>query len=92
MRLALRLPSEFVCEQAFLFQRIDVAQLELRAALEAFNPVWDQLTTPERARFLQNMIERIDYDGGSGKLAILFRPEGARLLGREGRPAAEVSQ
>ena len=65
---------------------------ELHAALEAFNPVWDHLTTPEKAHLLRGLIERIDYDGGSGKLAILFRPEGARLLGREGIPTGEVSQ
>ncbi len=62
---------------------------ELRAALEAFDPVWVQLTTPERAQLLQNLIERIDYDGGSGKLAISFRPEGARLLGRQGTADVE---
>jgi len=64
---------------------------ELRASLQAFDPVWAQLTTPERAQLLHNLIERIDYDGGTGKLAIIFRPEGARLLSREGMPAGEVA-
>ncbi|MCI0410916.1 MAG: zinc ribbon domain-containing protein, partial [Acidobacteria bacterium] len=65
---------------------------ELRAALEAFDPVWAQLTTPERAQLLQNLIERIDYDGGTGRLAISFRQQGARLLGRDGLAAGEVRQ
>lgn len=65
---------------------------ELRAALQAFDPVWAQLTTPERAQLLQSLIERIDYDGGTGKLAIIFRPEGAHLLGRESMAAGEVDQ
>jgi len=65
---------------------------ELRAALEAFDPVWAQLTTSERAQLLQSLIERIDYDGGTGKLAISFRSEGTRLLGRQGTTAGEVGQ
>jgi hypothetical protein len=63
---------------------------ELRTSLEAFDPVWAQLTTPERAQLLQNLIEWIDYDGGSGKLAISFRPDAARLDGREGATTGEV--
>ena len=71
-------------------QRIHVD--DLRAAIESFDLVWAQLSTSEQAQLLQSLIERIDYDGGTGKLAISFRPEGARLLGREGIAAGEVTQ
>jgi site-specific DNA recombinase len=56
---------------------------DLRAALQAFDPVWDHLTTPEQARVVQLLIERVDYDGGKGTLAIAFRPGGVRTLAEE---------
>ena len=63
-------------------QRIDAS--DLRAALQAFDPVWANLTTEEQARVVQLLIERIDYDGSVGKMAITFRPEGVRTLAKEG--------
>jgi len=60
---------------------IDAA--ELREALRAFDPVWDRLTTQEQARVVQLLVERIDYDGAAGKVAITFRPTGVRTLAEE---------
>ena len=62
-------------------QRIDPA--DLRAALAAFDPVWNHLEPAEQARVIQLLIERIDYDGGTGNLAITFRPGGVRTLAAE---------
>jgi len=56
---------------------------DLRLALDAFDPVWDRLTTPEQARVVQLLIERVDYDGAKGSLAITFRPAGVRTLAEE---------
>jgi site-specific DNA recombinase len=67
---------------------IDVT--DLRAALHAFDPVWDQLTTLERARVMQLLIETIDYDGGTGSLGITFRPGGVRTLATETTATAEA--
>jgi len=75
--------------EALRAQRIDTA--DLRAALEAFDPVWAHLTTPERARVVQLLVERIDYDGGTGKLALTFRPAGVRTLAVEGSPITEAA-
>jgi site-specific DNA recombinase len=63
-------------------QKIDPC--ELGVALAAFDPVWDRLTTPEQARVVQLLIERIDHDGRDGNLDITFRPAGVRLLATEG--------
>jgi len=70
-------------------QRIDAA--DLRAALASFDPVWGHLTTPEKARVVQLLIERIDYDGSTGKLALTFRPAGVRTLVAEGPPIAKAA-
>jgi site-specific DNA recombinase len=64
-------------------QRIDAD--DLRAALASFTPVWDHLTSHERARVVQLLIERIDYDGGTGKIGITFAPAGVRMLATEAR-------
>ncbi len=57
----------------------------LCAALAAFDPVWEQLTSAEQARIIQLLIDRIDYDGGTGNLDITFRPSGVRTLVENGK-------
>jgi site-specific DNA recombinase len=63
---------------------------DLRAALQTFDPVWDHLTTAEQARVVQLLIERVDYDGAKGSLAITFRPGGVRALAQQQTAAAGV--
>jgi hypothetical protein len=60
---------------------IDAA--DLRVALNAFDPVWDHLTTPELARVVQLLVERVDFDRAAGQVAITFRPGGVRTLAEE---------
>ena len=69
-------------------QRIDPA--DLQAALAAFDPVWSHLEPAEQARVMQLLIERIDYDGGTGNLAITFRPGGVRTLAAEAQATEKV--
>ncbi len=56
---------------------------DLIRALEAFDPIWEVLLTPERERVMQLLIEHIDYDGK--KLEITWRLAGF------GEFSAEVS-
>jgi site-specific DNA recombinase len=76
-------------QEALRAQRI--APDDLRAALASFDPVWEHLTTAEKTRVVQLLIERIDYDGGTGKLALTFRPTGVRTLATDGAPVAEAA-
>ena len=62
-------------------QNIDRTQLA--RALEAFDPIWDVLLTPEKERVLQLLIERIDYDGATQQLAITWRLSGFGQLADE---------
>ena len=57
---------------------------DLRLALDAFDPVWEHLTTAEQARVVQLLIERIEYDGWDGSLDITFHPAGVRTLATGG--------
>ena len=56
---------------------------ELRTALEAFDPIWDELFPPERARIMHLLIETVTYDAKAGEIAIAFRPNGVRALTEE---------
>ncbi len=52
----------------------------LRAAIQSFDPVWEELTQREQQRIVRLLIERIDYDGAAGKVAVTFSADGVRLL------------
>jgi site-specific DNA recombinase len=65
-------------------QTVDSA--DVARALEAFDPVWDVLLTPERERVLRLLIENIDYRGDTGELAITWRLAGFGELAAEVAP------
>ena len=52
----------------------------LREALDQLDPLWNELFPAEKARLLDLLIERIDFDGGEGVVEITFRPGGPELL------------
>jgi site-specific DNA recombinase len=56
---------------------------DLRAALEAFVPVWEHLFPAERRRVISLLIERVVYDAAAGELTIDYRPGGIRALAQE---------
>ncbi len=67
--------------------RID--EIAVAQALAEFDGVWENLAPKEQARVLHLLIERVDYDGAKGKVAITFRPSGLRALpGSTGRGEA----
>ena len=59
-------------------QRLDEEQAS--ETLRLFDPVWEALPPREQARVLQLLVERIDYDGGKGNIAIRFHPTAIRAL------------
>jgi site-specific DNA recombinase len=59
-------------------QRLD--EEEASEALRLFDPVWESLAPREQARVIHLLVERIDYDGGEGKLAIRFHPTAIKAL------------
>ena len=62
-------------------QRID--EEEARQALAGFDPVWAVLTPLEQARLVGLLVEQVNYDGATGKVAITFHPTGIRALADE---------
>ncbi len=74
--------AEIRAEQADLdAQNLDPT--DLARALEAFDPVWDALLTPEKERVLRLLIAAVRYDGAIKRLEIDFRLSGIAELAKE---------
>ncbi len=65
-------------EAALAAQEINEA--DLARALEAFDPIWEVLLTPEKERLLRLIVERVTYDGATKQLQITFHPTGIATL------------
>lgn len=60
-----------------------VDEKEAVRALALFDPVWDALSPREQVRVMQLLVERVDYDGENGTVAITFQQTGIRWLVEE---------
>jgi site-specific DNA recombinase len=64
---------------------------EIGAVLTHILPIWDTLFPVERRRVLQQMLESIDYHGGTGTLGLTLSPQGLRRLHDEMTASQEAS-
>ena len=53
-----------------------VNEAEVETALAQVDPVWECLSPKEQSRILELLIERIEFDGASGQVSIVFRSTG----------------
>jgi site-specific DNA recombinase len=53
---------------------------EIAESLARFDPVWEALTPHEQGQVLRLLIERVDYDGKAGQVAITFHRDGLQTL------------
>jgi site-specific DNA recombinase len=67
--------QEIEAYRAELIDESDVAQ-----ALREFNSVWESLTTREQIRLVATLVERVGYDGESGKVTVAFRSAGIKQI------------
>jgi len=72
-----------VREEAIGLQAESLHENEVANALREFDPVWEALSTREKSRLLELLIERVDYDGAEGTVAVTFRPTGVKLFQAE---------
>jgi site-specific DNA recombinase len=70
-------------------QRID--EDEARQALAAFDPVWQSLTPLEQGRLVALLVQQVNYDGATGKVAITFHATSIRALADELAQRQEMS-
>ncbi|MDP3938548.1 MAG: recombinase family protein [Deltaproteobacteria bacterium] len=55
----------------------------LASAFSVLYPVWETLFSREQARIVRLLLERVEYDGRSGTLALSIRPGGVQALTEE---------
>ena len=56
-----------------------VSEEEIAQALRSCEPVWKSRNSHEQRRILRTLIERVGYDGRSGKVAVTFRWAGFQV-------------
>jgi site-specific DNA recombinase len=62
-------------------QEVDVVSMEdVQTALENFDPIWKILNTQEQMQIVKGVLERVGYDGRTGKVAVTFRSGGMKAL------------
>jgi site-specific DNA recombinase len=72
-----------VREQIAAIRKERIDETEATEALQAFHPVWETLTPRDQARVIGLLVERIDYDGAEGMIAIRFFPTAIKALAGE---------
>ncbi len=82
LRVAEQRAAEIDARLAALDQE-RLTESEVAAALSAFDPLWASLSPREQARVVQLLVERVDYDGAAGTLAVTFQPAGLKALAGE---------
>ena len=58
---------------------------QVREAMANFDPCWNKMTTRERVRLLELIVEKVLVDSEAGKIAIQFRSSGIQSLLKEGK-------
>jgi site-specific DNA recombinase len=72
-----------VREQIQTVQQQLLDEEETALALSVFDPVWEALTPREQTRVIGLLVERVDYDGATGRIAITFHPTGIKALAQQ---------
>lgn len=54
--------------------------LDVEAALQEFDPLWEQLSTWEQERFIGALVDQVRYEGKTGTVTLGFRSNAARNL------------
>jgi site-specific DNA recombinase len=71
--------AEIHAEQLGL-ERSLVTEAEVATALGDFPSLWESLTPKEQAKVIALLVERVEYNGATGKIALTFQPTGIRTL------------
>lgn len=72
-------------------ERTSVDPDQAAQAMTQFTPLWEALTSTERARLVHLLIERVDYDGVGDEVSITFRPNGLAAFTREATAAGAAA-
>lgn len=68
-----------------------LSALDITSALARFDELWSVFTPREQTRFVELLVQRVEYDGASGKIAISLRPDALPLLADHLRAREEAA-
>ncbi len=71
-------------EELIAVERDTLDSGDLVRALAVFDPVWESLNSSEQSRILHLLLDKVGYDGSTGKVTISFRSLGIKELARGG--------
>jgi len=74
-----------ISEELTTIDREKIDKDNVTAALSLFDPIWDELYPAEKARIVNLVIERAEYDASVERVRIIFRPSEIKQL-VQGRP------
>jgi len=77
-----------IAEELASLDAAAIYEAEATEALASFDAVWQALTSHEQGKLLRLLVQRIDYDGGQGKVAIVFHQAGIGELAAQCRRLA----
>jgi site-specific DNA recombinase len=60
-----------------------IDEKDVAGAMAEFDALWESLSPRERSRVIELLIERVDYDGDAGTVAVSFRPTGFKQIAKE---------
>jgi site-specific DNA recombinase len=63
-------------------QRID--EKDLRRTMESFEDVWKAMNLEEQRTLLRQIVEKVGYDGRTGKVTVSFKSAGVKELVQKG--------
>ncbi len=67
-------------------ERYQIDEKDLRRAMGSFDEVWKAMSLQEQRTFLGHLVEKVGYDGRTGKVIVSFKSAGLKELVRERRP------
>ncbi len=79
-------------EELLALDRTIIDPDQAREALGMFDPVWDALEPRERERLLRLVIEKIEFDGVQGEIALTLHALGIKRLAEEPREEEPVAE
>jgi site-specific DNA recombinase len=81
-----------VREQTAEVRRRGVDEPEVTQALAEFMPLWESLSPAEQARAVRLLVERVEFDGGAGRVVVTFHETGLQTLAeRAQRPKERIA-
>ena len=63
-------------------ERLD--EKHLRRTMASFDSLWKAMTIEEQSRLVRQMVERVGYDGRTGKVTVSFKSAGIKDLCQKG--------